>query len=459
MNSTLTGPVATYLADVKAQLSDLPPGEFEDVLEDVSDHLSEVAAEFDETPTAEALHERLGTPRQYADELRTAAGYPPRTEPVKEQIGRPVRTALGRRRLDRRTVLPADRAVQRRFRRGPVLRPDRSDPAVRRRVLRRPGAARQRPADRARHAHAARGPTPGSARRSTRSRRTSGTNWSPSVSRSGGWPAVSSAVAVSSPLFGAGAVAVVGALAGAAVSIWVGRRTQQDRRWLWYVVPLNVVATIIVPAWLALSFVGGATSGVFSSSSYDNGSTTSYSQPGLALDGVDIDNVFPFDEQGRQVKVRLYDQDGKPISLPLRDCAIAVRHDEQPQRLGQQPVPAADGLGGPERLRQSGELQGHRQGDLRPAAGACEHAVPVHDTHHARRKRHHTRRKRHHAEAEHDPDEARRDPDGPPDALTQQTGLHGSRGNSAVRVAQLSVDRDRRRVLGVDHQRAACRAA
>ena len=55
---------------------------------------------------------------------------------------------------------------------------------------------------------------------------------------------------------GASAVAVVGALAGAAVSVWVGRKTQQDRRWLWYVVPLNLVAAILVPALLAFGFTG-----------------------------------------------------------------------------------------------------------------------------------------------------------------------------------------------------------
>ena len=82
MNSTLTGAVAIYLAQVRAELSDLPPGELEDVLDDVSGHLTEVAAEFEGEPTIAALQERLGTPQQYADELRTAAGYPPRTQPV-----------------------------------------------------------------------------------------------------------------------------------------------------------------------------------------------------------------------------------------------------------------------------------------------------------------------------------------------------------------------------------------
>jgi len=71
--------VVTYLAGVRAELSDLPPGELEDVLDDVTGHLTEVAAELGGEPTATALQGRLGTPRQYADELRTAAGYPPRT--------------------------------------------------------------------------------------------------------------------------------------------------------------------------------------------------------------------------------------------------------------------------------------------------------------------------------------------------------------------------------------------
>jgi uncharacterized membrane protein len=92
VNSTLTGAVATYLAQVRAELSDLPPGELEDVLDDVAGHLAEVAGEFEQEPTATALQERLGTPRQYADELRTAAGYPPPMR--KPSDGKAARSAL-----------------------------------------------------------------------------------------------------------------------------------------------------------------------------------------------------------------------------------------------------------------------------------------------------------------------------------------------------------------------------
>ena len=40
------------------------------------------------------------------------------------------------------------------------------------------------------------------------------------------------------------------------MSVWIGRRTQQDGRWLWYVVPLNVVAAVAVPAFLSAAYVG-----------------------------------------------------------------------------------------------------------------------------------------------------------------------------------------------------------
>jgi hypothetical protein len=129
---------------------------------------------------------------------------------------------------------------------------------------------------------------------------------------------------------GAAAVVVVGALAGAVVSVWIGRRTQQDRRWLWYVVPLNVVAAIIVPVWLAFSFVGGSSFGVFHDGSrYDNSNSAAYSPDGLTLNGQSISNIYPFDEQGRQVKVRLYDENGTPINLQLQDCQASYGQNDR----------------------------------------------------------------------------------------------------------------------------------
>src|ERR1700682_69232 len=61
--------IATYAASVRAALSDLPPEQSEILLEDLEDHLREVAAE-----AGGPLTERLGPPEQYAQELRAAYG-------------------------------------------------------------------------------------------------------------------------------------------------------------------------------------------------------------------------------------------------------------------------------------------------------------------------------------------------------------------------------------------------
>jgi hypothetical protein len=61
--------VAAYAASVRTALSDLPTGQAEVLLEDLEDHLREIAAE-----AGGPLAERLGPPEQYAQELRAAYG-------------------------------------------------------------------------------------------------------------------------------------------------------------------------------------------------------------------------------------------------------------------------------------------------------------------------------------------------------------------------------------------------
>src|SRR5256884_3049057 len=61
--------VATYAASVRAALSNLPTDQSEVLLEDLEDHLREIAAD-----AGGPLHERLGPPQQYAEELRAAYG-------------------------------------------------------------------------------------------------------------------------------------------------------------------------------------------------------------------------------------------------------------------------------------------------------------------------------------------------------------------------------------------------
>src|SRR2546425_6521493 len=61
--------VPRYAAAVRAALSDLPRHQSEALLEDLEDHLREIAAE-----AGAPLTERLGPPEQYAQELRAAYG-------------------------------------------------------------------------------------------------------------------------------------------------------------------------------------------------------------------------------------------------------------------------------------------------------------------------------------------------------------------------------------------------
>ncbi len=318
MNSTLTGAVAIYLAQVRAELSDLPPGELEDVLDDVTGHLAEVAAEFETEPPTEALQDRLGTPREYADELRTAAGYPPRTQPVPlSDAGRkalrwgliaatvgPFFVAIGIFTWSHEgtlffgvigfAVLFAAAFLGVRALRG-------NDPRI---VLETPRG-----------------------RRGAAAIRDLIDQIPPNVRRElvtigqPVWWVARGAVGGGGffALYGAGAVTVVGAIAGAAVSVWIGRRTQQDPRWLWYGVPLNVVAAVAVPAFLSAAYMGASFGFLNGYDDYSRGPASS-SQDGLVLNGTSIANIYPFDAQGKQVSVRLYDQDGNPIALRQDDC-------------------------------------------------------------------------------------------------------------------------------------------
>jgi uncharacterized membrane protein len=68
-SSTVHSDVAAYAAAVRAELADLPPPDREALVEDLEDHLAEVAAESDAP-----LASRLGSPREYAAELRLAYG-------------------------------------------------------------------------------------------------------------------------------------------------------------------------------------------------------------------------------------------------------------------------------------------------------------------------------------------------------------------------------------------------
>jgi hypothetical protein len=63
--------VGEYAAAVRAALADVPADRSAELLEDLEEHLAEVAADGEES-----LESRLGPPAAYARELRTAAGLP-----------------------------------------------------------------------------------------------------------------------------------------------------------------------------------------------------------------------------------------------------------------------------------------------------------------------------------------------------------------------------------------------
>jgi hypothetical protein len=69
MNVTEQSEIARYVEALRAELADLPAPVREELLEDLADHLAEVAAEGEGS-----LVERLGPPAAYAEELRATAG-------------------------------------------------------------------------------------------------------------------------------------------------------------------------------------------------------------------------------------------------------------------------------------------------------------------------------------------------------------------------------------------------
>jgi hypothetical protein len=71
VNDTITAEIARYATAVRAACADLPGPDRELLLEDLEDHLQEVAAE-----AGGPLSERLGPPEAYAAELRASTGLP-----------------------------------------------------------------------------------------------------------------------------------------------------------------------------------------------------------------------------------------------------------------------------------------------------------------------------------------------------------------------------------------------
>jgi uncharacterized membrane protein len=82
MNTTVS-PAASYVDAVRTALADLPADDLVEIMDDVRDHIDQIAAELGDDLSTEALEQRLGSPADYAAELRSAAGYPPGADTIR----------------------------------------------------------------------------------------------------------------------------------------------------------------------------------------------------------------------------------------------------------------------------------------------------------------------------------------------------------------------------------------
>jgi hypothetical protein len=276
MNRTVDGAVenqvARYATSVRAAFADLPGPQRELLLEDLEDHLLEVAAE-----AGGPLAERLGRPEAYAAELRASAGLVAAAGAARPRGAGPwLRETWGARQLRRlwgtASAHPAGRAVLEFL---PELRPAWW-------VLRGYLAVQ----------------------------------------------AVAVAVAVlfagvglSFPvprLFDSRVLGLVATGAAVAGSVALGRRRQEvgDRERALTLAGNLVLAVFAVVMALELG----------ASEAYDDQNhpeyVTTYTVPaaGLRADGKEISNIFPYDEDGKPLQnVYLVDQDGDPVVATHND--------------------------------------------------------------------------------------------------------------------------------------------
>jgi hypothetical protein len=285
VNDTIATEVARYATAVRAACADLPGPDRELLLEDLEDHLQEVAAE-----AGGPLEERLGTPEAYAAELRASAGLP----------------------------APGSGAGAA----GQGGRPRLRDSAAARRLGALWAAAAGHPAWRA-----AAGFLP---------------ELRPAWWVLRGYLAVQAAALALTPLFAGGGFAfpvpqllgssLLGLLAVAAAvagSVALGRRGA--RSWPARGLLAAGNAALVVVALLLVAELGR--SEALEDRPYLIAGDTDPS-PGLRADGREISNIFPFDAHGKPLRdVYLVDQDGRPV--------VATQNDSQLL----EPQPPVDGNG------------------------------------------------------------------------------------------------------------------
>lgn len=74
MNTTTSEAALAYLDRLRRELADLPPGEVEEIVQDLEPQVAALAAELDAEPSLGTVDDHLGDPAEYARELRSAMG-------------------------------------------------------------------------------------------------------------------------------------------------------------------------------------------------------------------------------------------------------------------------------------------------------------------------------------------------------------------------------------------------
>ncbi|GII52931.1 hypothetical protein Pth03_13200 [Planotetraspora thailandica] len=275
-----------YAEAVRAALADLPAADREELLEDLDDHLAEVAAEPGMT-----LEDRLGPPEEYAAELRAAYGGRPAARPrlrltdrARTRVTGLVRSAHTR----SLRFLPYRQAVA--F--APELRPAwwvLRGYVIALFLLAVNGQGRLIPGDLAAWAFT---------------------------------------------------------LAAVWVSVWVGRRSGMRTWGRGLLVAVNAVAAIVLLGALASPPVEADRGPVMFADGpqpYPYGVRV---ENVSTLDGGNVYNIIPYDKDGSPLHdVRLYDQDGNPIIVDpeMFGQAIAVPCDGEPPLRNAYPLPLTSG--------------------------------------------------------------------------------------------------------------------
>jgi hypothetical protein len=259
VNDSRTDEITAYVEAVRAALAGLPDATRDELLEDLPEHLAEVAA--DDVGT---LVDRLGPPSVYAAELLAGAGFVggfPDPPPQRDQVAELRDTVLRQlRTLDTRT--------------GPLFGSERSSDFL----------ALLRPAWWVLRGYLA----------------AMVVAWALDDS---GQP-----IGLLPRIGGSEVVALLLLAAGVYGSIWLGRRSLRLAKGPKYALYAGTAVLVLVAMGGFLNADSSTRGSFYSDVNYDN----PYSH---------VQDVFVYDEQGRLIEgARLFDQDGQPIRLGNAYC-------------------------------------------------------------------------------------------------------------------------------------------